>query len=606
MASEEYASRMASPRPASAAKRRSVQYAESPLRKTSFPASETTRVNLTNDEPVEDNEEVIHIDPPTHHPPIEGGSPNPLEPGEATDQGYQAPILAADEVAHRPEAQFLTPAVDPDHERRANFFGDITPGYVSNSRPNSRSNSVQIQPPNLGRLTGPTDRDASNTPLEDVQEYEPLFPDDDEKEKKSQSQKEESKDADSVIPRHHFPSKDVWEDVPNSMLYETTVKTPQLPDDCRPEAEHEPKEIFERPEAEAAGKSQQASEQANLRPDPAMTKMKSFNRDVLSEMPSRPGMGQRFPSRDIWEDTPSSLLYTTTITPDPKEDALAAKVPQIPARPARGAKEDTSPIDRKGPQIPGRPKPQVPARPARTSSGDSLEGVALARSSSKEDDTTPGVAATKAKPPVPARPAGGKIAALKAGFMSDLNSRLQLGPQAVPKPQEKEVEEEKEKAPLVDARKGRAKGPARRKPGVSPAASAASEEAPKLTFASVRSIWEMDDCGHVTAGSGAAKSADMQTATSPEEPGHHAPVTKIETAPISGRADKTSQTGQQDIEVQNAPGESIEKHTIYLGGRASEPGTIVLKDGEEHVGSSDGLGGIEKMVHAKPFTSERN
>jgi hypothetical protein len=212
----------------------------------------------------------------------------------------------------------------------------------------------------------------------------------------------------------------------------------------------------------------------------------------------------------------------------------------------------------------------------------------------------------KAKPPVPARPAGGKIAALKAGFMSDLNNRLQLGPQAVPKSQEKEVEEEKEKAPLVDARKSRAKGPARRKPGVSPAASAASEEALKLAFASVRSIWEMDDCGYVTVGGGATKSAETQTATSPsEQPDLPAAVSEVKSAPVLEMADKNSQTGQQDIEIQNAPGEPIEKRTVYLGGRASEPGTVVVKDGEEHVGSSDGLGGIEKTIHAKPFTSER-
>src|ERR1700712_1951884 len=123
MASEEYASRMASPRPGSAAKRRSVQYAESPLRKTSFPASETPRFNVNDhDTAGADEDDVIHV--------------------EESEQEYSAPILAADEVAFRPEAQFLTPAVDLDQERHSNsFFTESV-----SSRPNSRSNSVHNLP----------------------------------------------------------------------------------------------------------------------------------------------------------------------------------------------------------------------------------------------------------------------------------------------------------------------------------------------------------------------------------------------------------------------------------------------------------------------------
>jgi hypothetical protein len=553
---------------------------------------------------------------------MDGGTATPLEGGEESEQEYTAPILAADEVAFRPEAQYLTPAVDLDQERHGNsFFTDI-----SNSRPHSRSNSIHNVPIGSGRTTGPSDREASGTPLEDVQEYEPLFPDDDEKEKKSQQLKKMDSREDK-FPRHYFPSKDVWEDVPDSMLYETTVKTPQLPEDRRPEAEHEPKEVFETPEAEAEHKAQQiADKKAALKktspyPDPAQARLKSLKHDVLSDMPSRPGLQQRFPSQDIWEDTPSSLMHTTTVTPEPKQDALAAKPPQIPSRPSRGLKEEnTSPIDRRGPQIPDRPKPQVPARPTRTKSGDSLEDPPLARSLSKEDDSgAPAVA--KTKPPVPSRPAGNKIAALKAGFMSDLNSRLQLGPQAVPKPAEKEVEEEKEKAPLADARKGRAKGPARRKPGVSPSAIAASESdktVPKFSFATVVSVFEIDDNGRViTASSKATKSADTTAAQSQAAPEKllgtaadlgASPVLEKKTDDVSAqtdtseKADKSSQTGQLDIEIQKGAGEPSEKATVYLGGRASPPGTVVVKDGQEHVGSADGLGAIEKTTPIKSET----
>lgn len=55
--------------------------------------------------------------------------------------------------------------------------------------------------------------------------------------------------------------------------------------------------------------------------------------------------------------------------------------------------------------------------------------------------------------------------------MSELNKKLGVGPQAPKKedPVTEEVVEDKEKAPLVDARKGRARGPTRRAPAKSPA-----------------------------------------------------------------------------------------------------------------------------------------
>lgn len=80
--------------------------------------------------------------------------------------------------------------------------------------------------------------------------------------------------------------------------------------------------------------------------------------------------------------------------------------------------------------------------------------------------------------------------------MSDLNKRLQLGPQA-PKKEEVSPEEpqtEKEKAPLVDARKGRARGPARRAPAKSPApASQESAGNPAIfTISQPSTLWQID------------------------------------------------------------------------------------------------------------------
>ena len=90
----------------------------------------------------------------------------------------------------------------------------------------------------------------------------------------------------------------------------------------------------------------------------------------------------------------------------------------------------------------------------------------------------------KPKPAVPARPAGSKIAALQAGFMSDLNKRLQLGPQPPQKGSEPSEEKREEKAPLADARKARAKGPTRRKPATSSSPAADTGLAPSTDVTS--------------------------------------------------------------------------------------------------------------------------
>jgi hypothetical protein len=79
--------------------------------------------------------------------------------------------------------------------------------------------------------------------------------------------------------------------------------------------------------------------------------------------------------------------------------------------------------------------------------------------------------------------------------MSDLNKRLQLGPQP-PKKEEapEEPVEEKEKTPLVDARKGRARGPARRAPAKSPAPTSATttDKHSNLVFSMPSTLWQID------------------------------------------------------------------------------------------------------------------
>jgi len=188
------------------------------------------------------------------------------------------------------------------------------------------------------------------------------------------------------------------------------------------------------------------------------------------------------------------------ITPDvperspQDEDLRQREVPDL------GSNEEQIP-DRTKPTIPGRPKPTVPARPARTSHSDQMDGAGapLAKTASAgsgaSSDTVTSPPAQKAKPAVPARPAGSKIAALQAGFMNDLNNRLKLGPQGPP-PRVHEAEPEAEaaaettKEPLADARKGRAKGPARRKPAASPAPPAVDHG---FSFSSPLTLWHIDE-----------------------------------------------------------------------------------------------------------------
>ena len=217
---------------------------------------------------------------------------------------------------------------------------------------------------------------------------------------------------------------------------------------------------------------------------------------------------QRFPSQDVWEDAPEHGHLETTVsgpqTPDTNEYAPDSPIvekdkpsiparPQVPARPQK-AQQESSPIDKKAPIIPDRPKPQVPVRPSKPSEPSS-EKITTTERAVENDASQP-----KAKPPVPARPAGSKIAALQAGFLQDLNSKLGLGPQA-PKVKEPEEEKEPEPAqPLTDARKGRAKGPQRRKPAASPAPAAtvtAEVAVPrvKLEIAPVTAVWSFGEDG---------------------------------------------------------------------------------------------------------------
>lgn len=371
--------------------------------------------------------------------------------------------------------------IEPSRERRGSDFEADPP----RSRPTSR-------PASLYKVDS---SDMRSTPLEDVEEYEPLFPEDDDG-----TPKKHLTAAQIEKIKQRFPSKDIWEDAPNSVHHTATVSTPDLTEQIQKSVP--PREHTETPAQEWARKQEELAEKELTHPDAFLWRNQKptwvGHQPHLSQEAPRPKMAQKFPSRDVWEDTPDSLKLETTVSGPQMEPASPADTkphvperprrkssgnrekPAIPERPKSKSPEETS----SKPQIPDRPKPQIPARPAK----------APASTATSSDAPAP-----KMKPAVPARPAGNKIAALQAGFMSDLNKKLGLGPRvSQPKEESKDElpEEPKEKVPLTDARKGRARGPQRRAPAAATAAAAApsasAAKKPKLSFSTTVTIWSLD------------------------------------------------------------------------------------------------------------------
>ena len=517
---------------------------ESPLRKSSLPASDMDPVvsfskrqasNASESAMDSPLQTPVHIEAPENrYNKITGGEetinesadlgPSISRPGTGHgDSDYNAPILAADEVAKNIMGEHLHPAISPRVDRRSSDFADYRSGEITpTSRPSSRPGSIHGMHSgafSLGRFASHhDDRESMHTPLEDVDEYEPLFPDEDSKLQKSVSHVERFKQRPDAL-KHRFPSNDIWEDARDYGMYEATVSTPEPPheQEIRPSSGS----TFETPEQEAAGKGEKLE---------ADRKRKLAQRALLpshlqDEIPTRPGMQPRFPSQDIWEDSPDSFHLVTTVSSPPPEDTTSpveapAPRPMIPPRPAQKSKladgpsaaqappviparptrkpdiTEGSPTElKKVPSIPDRPKPQVPPRPAKKPSGDSLTKT-LSDQSTETERAVPQASPplTKAKPQIPARPGpSAKFTGLKGNFMSDLNQKLGLGP-----PKEKEPEPEAEAKPLEDARKSRARGPQRRAPAKSPSGLASSPPA-KVRFATSKplTVWHIDDSGRL-------------------------------------------------------------------------------------------------------------
>jgi len=585
LASEEYASRMSSPHPQSieyhskAPSNQSQAHVDSPLKNESIPTEVIAKSDLsgaqipspgaenTLESEVEDDD-IVHIDPPERRASTVYGLAGHIEsteslgrhvgtPGEGdeffNEHVYSAPILAADEVAKNPFGYELQPAVSPMHERSVTEPPHYKSGSASSSRPSSRPVSIHGGIAGI-RFQPDFDRDSHHTPLEDLDEYEPLFPDDENKGASTTEGKPltvADKLNRSDLKNRKFPSQDIWEDTPNSLHYTATVSNPQLPEEKEESTIMKNLHIREgeTPEQAFARRQEELAEAEAADADSFLNREKKpWSHNANPD--TRPVLKQRFPSRDIWESTPDSLQLTTTVSHpqlderdmmSPPEDrptigavayhqekvaagtdlgeeegrattgVVSTLKPQIPARPTKqkpvgvlSTSAASSPTDKTAPPVPAKSKPQVPARPAKSMSKEP-ETAPLTKvtssSSSKSVESEQGSQAApivKAKPPVPSRPVGSKIAALQGGFMSDLNKRLQLGPQAPKKeePAAEVVEEEKEKAPLSDARKGRARGPVRRAPAKSPAPATelatATTATTTLDFSKPTMLWYID------------------------------------------------------------------------------------------------------------------
>ncbi|TKA67615.1 hypothetical protein B0A55_09265 [Friedmanniomyces simplex] len=589
--------------------------AESPLRKASFPFGEGGRPDRAIES---EDDDVIHVAPSARRgSKTTGGGPadNTIDLGPTggnteeaggwfVERGEGTPILASDELLKRPSSAFLQPAVNPEDRSGddSHYDSDDVPtsrrsSLRPTSRPSSRPNSVHgnWHGGPLHRFVSHDEHHGSGmgTPLEEIEEYEPLFPEEEEEEEgKPKAFKKRL-----GLAQHHFPSQDIWEDTPSSLQYQAFVHTPEpepAPEEKANPDGPNPSAVFETPEQEEARKTQNPHDMTS---DAKTFSKPHYKPGVLDELHAggRPGV-QRFPSQDIWEDTPDSMRLQTTVSspqmdearsppedrpttfssalPGSHEGDEAARSttgftqvvrPHVPARPERRSKlaqeikpesdarekevpdlgtsnEELVP-DRTKPALPERPKPNVPARPARLSHSDHHgEGPPLAKSVSAtsggsgglSDETVvtspPAQTTTKMKPAVPARPAaagGSKFAALQGGFMQDLNQRLRLGPQGVPasKPKEGEADDgaESSKEPLVDARKGRARGPGRRKggagrspSGVGVGAGVGGEAAGSgagLSFSGSVVVWEIDEAGEgLSVGGGFSSAAPAAAA----------------------------------------------------------------------------------------------
>ncbi|RPB11672.1 hypothetical protein P167DRAFT_553919 [Morchella conica CCBAS932] len=502
---------------------------------------------------------------PSSRPGTRPKDANDTETEIEREQEY--PILAADEVLKRAGGGYMAPAISPPlaawrpesavNSRPHSRPQSTHPGMDDDD---DDDEDADVEPVRLSGHGFESKESLVRESLESGERPEPLFPEsDDEAEGKETpgEMKVHEKPKRPGMPEsigssggHRFPSKDVWEEAPEFSQLEATVSSTPPPKDTemtdeereadrtipkrtdgKPETgvkfiHGQPNEHyvpgdeveFERKQKDALKKTVEYRHHVNREGrDDGLEKL--LKRGSSTDDPDKLGASsnrekvKRFPSNDIWEDVPPSLELSAELTYLPEEEYSATEPKDRATTSGTTKFEDPNTLEVEKRPTTGAPieassRPEIPARPAVPSARPAPKvplnrpvrpvGSLVAKSPSA--DAVPTL--PKSKPSVPPR-TGGKIAALKAGFLSDLDNRLKLGPMA-PKKTEEEApaspEKEKEKEVLADVRKGRAKGPRGRKLPTATTTEAAApkeEQKPEIMSVGVWSIWSVGDQGDV-------------------------------------------------------------------------------------------------------------
>lgn len=296
--------------------------------------------------------------------------------------------------------------------------------------------------------------------------------------------------------KQRFPSRDIWEEAPDSAQLTATVSpTPANVESQSPVDPSALEPDFPPTTASKITTGPTLSESAShVNPDD-----KTNTEKQKPEIPVRPASPEK---KERWGPTGPVPLVPST-RPAPRATKIPTKFDtqeqidqaQRPSSVPRTPSTDSPTEKKTSPVVPERPKPAVPQRPVKIAAKFQQSPLAQFEEASS----------AKAPPPVKPKPAlGGKIAALKANLA--LEQKLAAGPLAFKKKEEEEKVEAapEEPKPLVeDVRKSRAKGPRGRKlptaatPAVAPEETKqevpAAPAAPALTFMVARTLWSIDD-----------------------------------------------------------------------------------------------------------------
>lgn len=182
------------------------------------------------------------------------------------------------------------------------------------------------------------------------------------------------------------------------------MSTPQLPEEKEEDPRLKPAPAGETPEQAFARRQEELAEkEARESRESQSFLAQETHLDSHNSSESRLGLKQRFPSRDIWEDSPDSLQLQTTVSESQSEDK------EVPGSAAATKAPEGLAIEEVASGVAAVPKPTIPARPVRTKSTEAHEAahpVIPSRPSEKlkqADNTSPPLP-TKSKPQIPARP----------------------------------------------------------------------------------------------------------------------------------------------------------------------------------------------------------